>query len=58
MAIWRLFCEFELSIGLELEPAADYNGCFARFNKFLKKYAKRPVLSAAGCNTRPDHSAE
>ncbi len=39
------------------QPAANYNGCLACF-KFKKKRSKRSLLSAAGCLTRPDHSAE
>jgi hypothetical protein len=38
-------------------PPADYNGCLAHF-KVLKKHSEQPLLSAAGCHARPDHSAE
>ncbi len=31
--------------------------CLAR-SKFLKKLTKQPLLSAADCHARPDHSAE
>jgi hypothetical protein len=37
-------------LGWEWQPAADNNGCLARF-KFLKKHAKWLLLSAAGCHT-------
>ncbi len=39
-----------------LQPAAKYNDRLVRFK--VKKCAKRQLLSAAGCYTRPDHSAE
>jgi hypothetical protein len=49
MAIWRTFLKFELA-----GSGADYG-----LPQILKKKsAKRPLLSAAGCHTQPDHSAE
>jgi hypothetical protein len=44
-------------LGQVWQPAADYNDFLAPF-KFLKRCAKRPLLSAAGGHTLPDHSAE
>ncbi len=52
----HIFLNFNFP-GLVLQPAAVNNSCLARF-KILKKYTKRPLLSAEGCQTRPDHSAE
>ncbi len=49
MAIWRIFLNLYFLAGV-WEPATDYNGCLAQF--------KRPLLSAAGCHTQQDHSAE
>jgi hypothetical protein len=42
------FSKFELAGSGMGQPAADYNGCLACFK----------LLSAAGCHTRPDHSAK
>jgi hypothetical protein len=44
-------------LGWVWQPDADNNGGLVRF-KFKITCTKRPLLSAAGCHTRPDHSAE
>jgi hypothetical protein len=52
VAIWHTFSEFE-----HVESGVDYNGSLARLN-FFKKCVKRSLLSAVGCHTRPNHSAD
>jgi hypothetical protein len=58
MAVWRTFLEFELAgSGVAAgQPIATIMAVWHASNK--KKCAERPLLSAAGCHTRPDHSRE
>jgi hypothetical protein len=45
-------------MGRAWHPAADYNGNLAGFKLKKRICAEWPLLSAAGFQTGPDHSAE
>jgi hypothetical protein len=57
MIVWRkIFFEFELAGSGEVAPC-KLEWLFGAL-QILKKCAKRPLLSAAGFHTEPDHSSE